>query len=155
MAVELCRLTRCAHGLRAVEQAQAPQVLVVQAARCVAAVMGFSGFTQAARIEARNQDGAARILEEAAVFLHHRRAFATAHAEDQQGYRALLQRLLDAAALLFREGAGDQQQATLAQLRLVEQLQCTGHSQIGATPRLRHQRGFQRFEQVAAGGQVV
>ena len=111
--------------------------------------------TQASGIQARNENAAVCVLEEAAILLHHRPAFARADTENQQRRGAPAKGLGNAAALLFIQAAGDQQQATLAQLRLLQQLQGTFDRQGGALPRLGHQRGLERFEQVATGGQIV
>ena len=91
-----------AQCLGTVEHAELAQVLVIQARRTVAAAHFAGERLEGRAVETRHQDRALVVLEEFAALLSHRRAFATADAEDRQRWSlGTLQLQADALALLF------------------------------------------------------
>ena len=88
---------------RVVEQAQATQVVVIQARLAIAAAHIQGKGAQARAVKARQENGTLIVLEELPAFIDHRRALAAANAQDQQLRGVALQGLADAAAFLFAE----------------------------------------------------
>jgi len=153
--IQLQGLAVIAQVARAVEQAQAAQVVVIQTRLAIAAAHIEGKGAQARAIETRQENGALIVLEKLPAFIHHGRALATANAQYQQWWCMAAQGLADAVALRFAERRGDQQQTALAQSALIQQFKGFANRQVGAMPRLRHDRRLEGFEQVAAGGHVI
>ena len=89
--------------LRAIEQTQAAQVVVIQLCLSVTAPYVFCKGAQARAVEAWQEDSALGVFQKLAVFFDHRRAFAGADTKYQQRRRVAVQFLADASALLFAE----------------------------------------------------
>ncbi|MNE16337.1 hypothetical protein D3C80_1092790 [compost metagenome] len=153
--VELHGLARTAHALRAGQQAEGAQVQVVHAGLAVAPAHFANEGLEAGVVQARHHDRALGILEELAVFLRDRCALGTADAEHQQARALAAEGLAYALAFLLAERGADQQDAPFAECTLGEQGQGLAHGQVGAMAGLGHDRGLERFEQIAAGLQVI
>ncbi|MCY1358151.1 hypothetical protein D9M69_446750 [compost metagenome] len=138
-----------------VEQAKGLQVAIVQARLAIAPIQVVGKIFQAGLVQARHENGALFILEEAAVFLGDRRAFGGADAEHQKLSRFAVQRATDAQSLLVGQGRSNQQDPAIAQSSLFEQRQGLEHRQIGAMTGRGHQRRFQCIQQIAAGGKII
>ena len=61
----------------------------------------------------------------------------------------------NALAFFFRQRGTDQQDASLTECALLEQGQCLAYAEISAMAAFRHQRRFERVEQIATGRQVI
>ena len=152
---QLGRFGALAQLLGAGEQVEALQVAIVQARAAVLATQLAGEAAQAGGVQARYEDGALGILEEAAVLAANRCALSAADTEDGQALAAVAQGAAQAVAFIQAQFAANQQQPATALRTLFQQAQGALHGQVGAAPRLGHDRGFDRFQQVARGGQVV
>ncbi len=121
-----------AHVLRAGQQPEAAQVFFIAACLTVAAADLIGEVVEAGAVQTWHQNRALIVLEQAAVFLGHRRAFGCADAEDQQRRRLAAQGFANALALLLTQRRGEQQNSPLAQRALLEQGQCLVYRQVGA-----------------------
>ena len=144
-----------AHAPGSAQQAQAAQVVVVQAGLAIAPADFADELLEPGAVQARDQDRALVVLEVAAIVQRHRSPVAAANTQHQQLRAIAVQGLANALALLFAEGRGQQQHPPLAEGALVQQLEGLAQGQVGALAGLGHDRRLEGIEQVAAGGQVI